>query len=67
VSDPPGKAPGLPGISHGAGAGVGRDVRGELAVEFGEQHDTAGEAKLGAGIQHSTRRSRKFNPVGLAR
>jgi hypothetical protein len=38
-----------PRVSHGAGAGVGRGVRGELAVELGEQRDAVGEAKLGAG------------------
>ena len=38
-----------PRISHCAGAGVGRGVRGELAVELGEEGDTVGEAKLGAG------------------
>src|SRR5262249_3048903 len=39
----------LPRIAHGAGAGVGGGVACELAVEFGEQHDAVGEAKLGAG------------------
>jgi hypothetical protein len=39
----------LPGIAHGAGAGVGRGARGELAVELAEQGDAIGEAKLGAG------------------
>src|SRR5436190_2604232 len=38
----------LPRIPHRAGAGVGGGVRGELAVELGEQHDAIGEAKLGA-------------------
>src|SRR5215471_11633096 len=38
-----------PRISHGVGAGVGRGVRGELAVEFRKQHDTVGEAIFRAG------------------
>src|SRR4029077_9222404 len=37
-----------PRVSHRSGAGVGGGVVGELAVEFGEQHDAAGEAILGA-------------------
>src|SRR5215831_11516318 len=39
----------LPRVSHRAGAGVGRGVRGEFAVELGEQRNAVGEAKLGAG------------------
>src|SRR6516162_6196315 len=38
-----------PRVSHGAGTGVGRGVRGELAVELGEQRNTIGEAIFGAG------------------
>src|SRR5262245_28539869 len=38
-----------PRISHGAGAGVGGGVRGEFAVELGEQRDAIGEAIFGAG------------------
>ena len=37
----------LPRIPHGAGAGVGGGMRGELAVEFGEQRDTISKTKLG--------------------
>src|SRR5262249_38440314 len=39
----------LPRISHGAGAGVGRGVGGELAVEFADEHDAVGKPKLGPG------------------
>jgi hypothetical protein len=39
----------LPRVSHRAGAGVGRGVGGELAVELAEQRDPVGEAKLGTG------------------
>src|SRR5262249_23419580 len=38
----------LPRVSHGTGAGVGRGVGGELAVELGEQRNTVGEAIFGA-------------------
>src|SRR5262245_35973559 len=39
----------LPLISGRAGAGVGRGMARELAVEFRKQRDAVGEAKLGAG------------------
>src|SRR5262245_34209869 len=39
----------LPRISARAGAGVGRGMARELAVEFRKQRDAVGEAKLGAG------------------
>jgi len=46
---PRGRVFSLPRVSHCAGAGVGRGVRGELAVEFRKQHNAVGEAELGAG------------------
>jgi hypothetical protein len=39
----------LPRISGRAGAGVGRGMARELAVEFRKQHDAVGKPKLGAG------------------
>src|SRR5262249_13008432 len=38
-----------PRVSQRAGAGVGRRMRGELAVELAEHGDAVGEAILGAG------------------
>src|SRR5262249_24419291 len=45
------RAPGnpLPRVSHGAGAGVGGGLRGELAIELADQRDAAGEAIFRAG------------------
>src|ERR1700681_3931713 len=41
--------PALPRPAHGAGAGIGLRVCGELAVEFADQRDAIGELELGAG------------------
>jgi hypothetical protein len=35
-------------VLHRTGAGIGGGVGGELAVELGEEHDAAGDAKLGS-------------------
>src|ERR1700720_2462280 len=45
----PGPQADSPRVTQGTGAGVGRGVRGELAVELGEQRHAAREAKLTAG------------------
>ena len=39
----------LPRVANGAGAGIGRGVGGDLAVELCKQRNAVGEAKLGAG------------------
>ena len=39
----------LPRVANGAGAGIGRGVGGELAVELCKQRNAVGEPKLGAG------------------
>ena len=39
----------LPLAAKGAGAGIGRGVGGELAVELCKQRNAVGEPKLGAG------------------
>ena len=58
-----------PRISHRAGAGVGGGVRGELAVELGEQRNAVGEAifRAGGGERGILRRRRAVDDEARTR